>query len=188
MTTNIGTRWKRIERLQADARQAALAEDWQQALTLYKELLTETRATVKDAVNFARTVGDLSDAKVGAILGTSASAVNQQFGTRASLLQQVMSAKYGLDPTPRSSPRPAPEQLVEPHVLYRFFDAAGLLLYIGMTVSLPQRMAQHGVEKPWWAEVASVTVEHFPDRASVHQAEKAAIVVERPRYNVVHAA
>jgi predicted GIY-YIG superfamily endonuclease len=73
-----------------------------------------------------------------------------------------------------------------PHALYRFYNAAGELLYIGITGNLGQRWDQHNAGKPWWAEVASSTVEHFDSRTAVLAAEKAAIAAERPKYNVVH--
>lgn len=73
-----------------------------------------------------------------------------------------------------------------PHAPYRFYDAAGELLYVGITASLPSRLGGHRSDKPWWTEVANVRVEHFADRASVLQAEKSAIARERPRWNVAH--
>lgn len=72
------------------------------------------------------------------------------------------------------------------HVLYRFFGARGTLLYIGITMNLPTRTGDHRDGKPWWLSVASMTVEHFPDRASALEAERRAIRSERPLYNVQH--
>ena len=73
-----------------------------------------------------------------------------------------------------------------PHALYRFFDEHERLLYIGITASLPTRLRGHDDTKPWWLHVRNVTVEHFPDRESVLQAEKHAIESERPLHNVQH--
>lgn len=70
------------------------------------------------------------------------------------------------------------------HALYRFFDATGQLLYVGLTSDPGRRMGQHRVEKPWWSEVANVTIQTYPDRESVAAAERAAIRTETPRYNV----
>ena len=70
--------------------------------------------------------------------------------------------------------------------LYRFFDADGALLYIGITNCLPRRFERHEGEKPWFAHVARVTVEHHPDRDAALVAERIAIQQEKPRYNVVH--
>lgn len=72
------------------------------------------------------------------------------------------------------------------HALYRFFDPAGALLYVGISLDPGSRWKQHRDDKPWWAEVAQATIEPHPDRVSVLAAEKAAIIAERPRYNVVH--
>lgn len=73
-----------------------------------------------------------------------------------------------------------------PHALYRFFGAGGTLLYIGITADLPTRLTNHRDEKAWWLGVTNVTVEHYPDRASVLEAERRAIATERPLYNSQH--
>lgn len=85
----------------------------------------------------------------------------------------------------KSSPGPMPLE-VRPHALYRFFNAGGALLYVGITAALPTRLANHRDEKPWWTEVARVTVEHYPNREAVLAAELAAIKSEHPRYNIQH--
>lgn len=72
------------------------------------------------------------------------------------------------------------------HALYRFFDKDDRLLYVGITLNPGARWKQHSKDKPWWHEVARVTVEHFPDRETVLEAERAAIITERPLHNVVH--
>jgi predicted GIY-YIG superfamily endonuclease len=73
-----------------------------------------------------------------------------------------------------------------PQALYRFFDAKGSLLYVGISLNPGARWKQHRADKPWWTEVANVTVEHHPDRQSVMDAEREAIKRERPRYNRLH--
>jgi hypothetical protein len=73
-----------------------------------------------------------------------------------------------------------------PHALYRFFDAGGALLYVGITVDIGNRWPRHADDKPWWYEVARTTVEHHPSRPAALAAEKAAIEAEGPRYNVRH--
>lgn len=73
-----------------------------------------------------------------------------------------------------------------PQALYRFYDRSGRLLYIGITMDLGGRWGAHNRDKPWWREVASATVEHYPSREAVLAAEKAAIKAERPVHNVVH--
>ena len=68
--------------------------------------------------------------------------------------------------------------------LYRMYDAAGTLLYVGMTGHIPVRLDQHGGNKPWWALVARIDVEHFPLRSEAAAAEARAIRDEKPKYNV----
>lgn len=69
------------------------------------------------------------------------------------------------------------------HVLYRFYNNADELLYVGITVNLTQRIEKHRGEKDWWPEVSRVGIEHFPDRQTVLAAERAAIENEKPRHN-----
>lgn len=71
------------------------------------------------------------------------------------------------------------------HALYRFYSATGQLLYIGITLDPGNRWKQHAKDKPWWADVAGISVENHPDRASVLAAEARAIEVEKPLYNKV---
>lgn len=76
--------------------------------------------------------------------------------------------------------------LDEPHALYRFYGAGGTLLYIGITNSIPVRLKRHSSEKAWWTGVTNITLEHYPDRLAVLEAERRAIIAERPLYNEVH--
>jgi hypothetical protein len=72
--------------------------------------------------------------------------------------------------------------------LYRFYDDAGHLLYIGMTDGPARRLAEHLRTQPWADEVAhwvrDSTGYSTPEQA--RSAERQAIWAERPRYNIVH--
>lgn len=70
--------------------------------------------------------------------------------------------------------------------LYRFYDSSNVLLYVGITNSLPTRFGRHDREKHWYPEVAYVKIQHFPDREAALEAERLAIIAERPRFNVQH--
>lgn len=72
------------------------------------------------------------------------------------------------------------------HVLYRFHDSAGQLLYIGITLNPANRWKQHSKDKPWWESVRTITTELHPDRESVLAAECEAIIKGRPLHNVIH--
>lgn len=79
-----------------------------------------------------------------------------------------------------------PDLNSRPHALYRFYGAGGTLLYIGITADLPTRLHDHRDDKPWWLGVTNVTVEHYSSRDAVLEAERRAIIAERPLYNSQH--
>jgi predicted GIY-YIG superfamily endonuclease len=72
----------------------------------------------------------------------------------------------------------------ESTALYRFYDAAGRLLYVGVTGDPADRWARHAAEKPWWPDVARHAVQWLPSREAALSAEAAAITVEAPLHNV----
>jgi len=79
---------------------------------------------------------------------------------------------------------PAPLTEAEQTALYRFFNAADELLYVGITGDPRARWAQHAAEKPWWPDVARHTVQWLPSRKAALDAEAAAIAAEAPLHNV----
>lgn len=68
------------------------------------------------------------------------------------------------------------------HAVYRFYDADGVLLYIGATSNIFERWYQHG-DKNWFHRVAVARVAHFTTRAEALAAESLAIGAERPLLN-----
>lgn len=79
-----------------------------------------------------------------------------------------------------------PSMKDRPHVLYRMFTKTRELLYVGISVDVGMRFGQHADDKPWWAEVNSIELEHHDSRAAALAAERTAIIAERPVHNVVH--
>lgn len=71
------------------------------------------------------------------------------------------------------------------HVLYRMFDTEDRLLYVGITMSPQLRLRDHRIQKTWFSEVARITLEHFGSREELEGAERSAVRMESPRYNVV---
>lgn len=67
--------------------------------------------------------------------------------------------------------------------VYRAYDADGLLLYVGVTSGLMQRIAQHEKSSEWAISTATITVEWWPTRAAALAAETRAIVTEGPVFN-----
>jgi predicted GIY-YIG superfamily endonuclease len=71
--------------------------------------------------------------------------------------------------------------------LYRYYDARGRLLYIGITNSVTRRDNQHGTGKRWRSQIATSRVEWFPTRTDALEAERRAIRREHPAFNIQHA-
>lgn len=71
------------------------------------------------------------------------------------------------------------------HVLYRFFDASGSLLYVGITRDPSGRFAKHAGTKEWWSEVRRIEMQNLPSKKAVLEAEQVAIDREHPRYNIM---
>ena len=69
------------------------------------------------------------------------------------------------------------------HVVYRCFDAAGHLMYVGATNDWPQRSSHHRARTPWWPNITTVIPTTYPNRAEALAAELAAIRAEAPLHN-----
>ena len=67
--------------------------------------------------------------------------------------------------------------------LYRLYNTADELLYVGISSNFGHRWTAHAHVQPWWPEVQRQTVEWYPSRAEALTAETAAIETENPRYN-----
>lgn len=70
--------------------------------------------------------------------------------------------------------------------LYRFYDADGALLYVGISADPEKRIGQHRCTAPWAGEIVQNAVAWFDDREAAEKAERTAIKREEPRHNVHH--
>lgn len=68
--------------------------------------------------------------------------------------------------------------------LYRHFDSAGRLLYIGIANSPKRRMYGHALA-PWFKQVTRSTFQRLRNRAEAALAEVEAIRTEQPLWNIV---
>lgn len=69
------------------------------------------------------------------------------------------------------------------HLLYRLYDAAGRLLYIGITWNPKERWKRHRKERPWWGDVRVAAVECHATEYEALTEELAAIKADRPIHN-----
>lgn len=67
--------------------------------------------------------------------------------------------------------------------VYRFYGAAGDLLYVGKTLGYEARLSTHKSASPWWPLVKRIDLERFDDEGVMRDAERLAILAERPRFN-----
>lgn len=73
-----------------------------------------------------------------------------------------------------------------PALLYRHFARDGALLYVGSTVSLPERNDQHSVGSPWFDETVRIEAFVYGCIRLAREAEEQAIRTEFPRWNITH--
>lgn len=74
--------------------------------------------------------------------------------------------------------------MTERTAIYRFFNAEGVLLYVGITNDIATRWKRHAKEKPWWPEVVEQRATWHPARQEALAAESRAINTESPLYNI----
>jgi len=67
--------------------------------------------------------------------------------------------------------------------LYRVYNKKNVLLYVGISKSIMNRLSQHRRDKPWWVEVSTIRVQHFSSRVKAEDLEQKAIKKEKPLYN-----
>lgn len=70
--------------------------------------------------------------------------------------------------------------------LYRLYDWADVLLYLGISHQPDERFKQHAGDKPWWHLVARREIVWLDNRDEALKAEAEALVDERPLYNGYH--
>lgn len=87
-------------------------------------------------------------------------------------------------PDPKQAFQPVPTGPRQKTALYRHFDASDRLLYVGISLSAVQRLAQHRTGAKWFDQIARVDVQWLPSREDALAAESEAIRTERPQHNI----
>lgn len=67
--------------------------------------------------------------------------------------------------------------------LYRHYDEAGGLLYVGIASNPVARTQQHSIHAPWYKDVDTIKIEWFASREEALEAELEAQHKERPKHN-----
>ena len=69
------------------------------------------------------------------------------------------------------------------YAVYRLFDPAGALLYVGMSQNVWARLETHRAKQPWSREITKAKIAVFKNYDDMCLAEKMAIREERPIHN-----
>ena len=96
-------------------------------------------------------------------------------------MSQIPSAD--LKTVKRLPPPPPPPQ---PCSLYRHYDAADDLLYVGISLEPLRRQEQHGKHASWFDSIVKILIERFDSREEALAAEQVAIRCEFPKFNTIH--
>lgn len=67
--------------------------------------------------------------------------------------------------------------------LYRAYSVTDQLLYVGISLSVMQRLSQHKTSSAWFKGASRIEVEWYPSRKAALEAELIAIRNEQPIYN-----
>lgn len=73
-----------------------------------------------------------------------------------------------------------------PTSVYRYYDAADVLIYVGITDRATSRNLEHYAKAEWWQYVVRQDVEHLPSRSAALALEKQLILAHRPPFNKQH--
>lgn len=68
--------------------------------------------------------------------------------------------------------------------LYRHFNKANELLYVGISLNALNRLGQHKEHAHWFNDISDVRIEHFETREMALAAERDAVVKENPKHNI----
>jgi hypothetical protein len=74
----------------------------------------------------------------------------------------------------------------DPTSVYRYYDPAGMLIYVGITRQGMGRNVQHNRKAEWWQYVARQEIEHHESRFLAAKREKELIRRFRPPFNKQH--
>lgn len=100
----------------------------------------------------------------------------------------LLSPRTRRTPRGRSTPKPRARRprTNKATWVYRYFDADDVLLYIGITDNLENRLDDHARSSSWMDFAVRSTLDRHERRAEAEEAEIAAIRAERPLFNLAH--
>lgn len=153
---------------------SAKPDDWEVDVESIAGSVNETQEVVCAAFHELRGAGYLASDDLGWLL---LSPRQQTLGARGADSHQPTGVPARVEPWP-SWVLDAPHD--GPH-LYRLYDAAGALLYLGRSRLPRNRVKTHLRTQPWADQISSCAFEHIEGDLDV--AERRAIATEAPKHN-----
>lgn len=98
--------------------------------------------------------------------------------------EAIIATRYG-PPAPGSLSRRSgvTKRDQRPHDVYVHLDADDVVLYVGISLTLAERSGYHRANSGWWGQVATIRVEHLPNRAAALAREAELIAELKPMHN-----
>ena len=111
---------------------------------------------------------------------------NRRYGMWAQLCAEIAGEDPGADVI--ALPREARKRYRAPiaTALYRWYDDIDLLLYVGISDELLDRVTNHVKGSPWMDFAVRSTIKRYPSRTKAAAAEVEAIKSEQPLFNLKH--
>lgn len=73
-----------------------------------------------------------------------------------------------------------------PTTVYLLYGESDVLLYVGISRNIGQRLRVHSESAPWWGEVVRAEYHHVPTRSMAQRTERAMIWRLKPKHNIQH--
>lgn len=103
---------------------------------------------------------------------------------RLAELEAVVATRYGPTPPGMLPRQPGiTKRDQRPHDVYIHLDAEGAVLYVGISLTIAERTSSHRANSGWWQKVATIRVEHLPNREAALAREAELIAELRPLHN-----
>lgn len=77
----------------------------------------------------------------------------------------------------------APFDREMPSTLYKMFDDAGRLVYVGITSQDFTRIREHARLRSWWGSITRIELEHHASFLAASERERELVKSEHPLYN-----
>lgn len=104
---------------------------------------------------------------------------------------EAQDCKPGQAPAPASPESRSPKShrtkrnpVTRRYAVYIAKDMEGVVLYVGQSMRLGNRLSQHKADKDWWESIAAIEVRHVESKADANRVERDLIRALHPLHNL----